>query len=300
MLTQEQIEDRRTGIGGSDLACMWNLHPNRQAIDVFFEKRPDLAQEAGYVPQEVSGFAIDRGNIFEEPVAQLVEKRTGLKLRNSNVMHRHPTANWLIANIDKKVQGVQTVLEIKTVTHHLAHQWGPEGTDEVAEYYLPQPNLYMLVLNYPTAKVAAMIGMDDLRIYDLQRDPEMDELILDTTRDFWVNHVQAGVAPPIDPEHKAAADVLRRVYRQVNSEDVTLPDEALHWHQVCKEAEAKAKEYEAVADTAKRHLEVLAGNAGKFRIPGVKGAYVREQRHRDAYQADAADWIQTRYSARFK
>jgi len=300
MLTDEQQEFRLTGLGGSDIGTLWGLNPYAQQIDLFYSKRPDLADAHGYQPREVESFAVDRGNVFEEPVAQLVEKRLGVKLRKSNVQHRHPKHDWLIANIDRKVHGSRTVTEIKTVSHHLARQWGPEGTDEVAEYYLPQPHHYMLVLDYPAAQVVAMIGMDDLRIYDLQRDPEMDDLIIETTHDFWHRHVLKGEPPEIDADHKAATDVLKRTYHLVNDEAITLPDESAHWHAVMQQAQAIRKEQDAIIEGAKNHLQRLMGNAGRAYIPGVKGAYARQQRKRAGFTVEPTEYVEFKYSARMK
>ena len=301
MLTEEQIEARRSGLGGSDMAAVLGIDPYKQAIDVFYDKRPDIAAEAGYVPDVVEGDHVDFGNYIEEPVAQLYAKRTGLKVRRSNVHHAHKSAPWLKANIDRKVEGIQRGLEIKSVNWRLAHLWGDAGTDEVADYYLPQIMHYLLVLDYPEWDAAALIGgATDFRIYHLKRDAEWDELILDTSRDFWVEHVEKGIPPAIDLEHAKASQTLRKVYSQVNGDAVTLPDEALHWHQVIEQAKAKAKEYSAVAEGATNHLLDLAGNASRIYIPGVKGAYVREQRHRDEYTAPATDFVVFRYSSRMK
>lgn len=300
MLSPEQLDFRRTGVGGSDIAAIWGINPYKQAVDVFYDKRPDLAEAHHYQPPEVAPFASLRGSIFEDAVAELYSQQTGVKLRRSNQQHRHPKYDWLIANIDRKVEGERKVLEIKTVSDRLASRWGAAGTDEVADYYLPQPHAYMLVLDYDAAEVAAMIGMDDLRIYPLKRDPEMDELIIETTHDFWHNHVLTGEPPPVDAEQPNAGDVLKRVYRLIGDEEITLPFVAESWHQVRMDALDKAKAYQQVADSAKYHIEALMGNAAKARIPGIQGAYVREKHNRAGYTVEPSEYVTTRFSSRFK
>lgn len=301
MLTEEQIEARRSGLGGSDMAAVLGIDPYKQAIDVFYDKRPDIAAEAGYVPDVVEGDHVDFGNYVEEPVAQLYAKRMGVKVRRSNIHHQHKTAYWLKASIDRKVEGLQRGLECKSVNWRLADRWGEDGGDGVADYYMPQCFSYMLVLNYPAWDVAALIGgATDFRIYHLQRDQEWDDIILDGSRDFWLNHVEKGIPPAIDLEHGKAAETLRKAYSLVNDESITLPDDAVHWHRVMEDAKAQAKQYEAVAEGAKNHLLALAGNAAKIYMPGVKGAYLREKRHRDEYTVAASDYVQFRYSNRVK
>jgi putative phage-type endonuclease len=296
MLTNEQREFRLTGVGGSDIAAIWGINPYAQAIDVFYDKRPDLIEAHGYQPREVDGFATARGSIFEDAVAELYTQQTGTKLRRSNQMHRHPKYEWLIANIDRKVEGERKVVEIKTVTNYLASRWGATGTDEVADYYLPQPHAYMLVLDYDAAEVAAMIGMDELRTYPLVRDPEMDELIIETTHDFWRNHVLKGEPPEIDADHKTAGDVLRRCYAGTDGSEVLLPSDAAHWHAVLQDAADHAKRYQAIADGARAHLLKLMGNAATARILGVDGAYSRRLVSKKAFEMQATSYVNFRFS----
>jgi len=295
MLTEEQLENRRKGIGGSDVAALMGADPYKQAIDIFYDKRPDLAEEHGYVAPQVEGIAADRGNLFEEPVAKLYEMVSGNKVRRSMVHHQHPKHPWLMANIDRKIEGSKTGLEIKTVTHHLAHLWGPSGTDEVAPYYIWQPHHYMLVLDYPQWELAAMIGMDDLRRYDIVRDPEMDELIVEVTHDFWHENVLKGVPPEIDLEHQRASDVLKRVYSKVSSEEVQLDDSFAHWFTVMEQAKQRARDYESVAKGAKLHLLEAAGNAGTVRIDGVPGGFTRKVVKRKEHIVAASEYIDFRY-----
>lgn len=300
MLTKEQIEDRQTGCGGSDLAALLGLDKYRQAVDVFYSKRPDLAAEAGYVAPIVEGPHVEFGNLAEEPLAQIYAQKHGCRVQRSNQLHRHPKAPYLIANIDRRVVGVRRGLEIKTSIGHwtLARDWGPSGTDEVAEYYLPQPMHYMLVLDYPEWDVAALVGgTTDIRYYRMLRDPEWDEIIMDTAADFW-KLVEKGEAPSVDPDHRAAAQVVKRVYAKVEGEEVLLPEEASHWHQVAAESAALAKRYSDTADNAKAHLATLMGNAGLGRILGVDGAYTRKVVKRAGFTVKPTQYVDFRFSKR--
>ncbi len=301
MLTERQIDARRTGIGGSDMAAVLGIDPYKQSINVFFDKRPDLAQELGWVPDVVEGDAIDFGNYVEDPIAQLYAAKTGLKVRKSNVHHQHVECPWLLANIDRKVEGVKRGLEIKSVNWRLAHLWGEAGTDQVAEYYLPQIMHYMLVLDYPEWDAAVLIGgATDFRIYHIERDREWDDIILDGARDFWVNHVEAGIPPTIDLDHNSAHKLIRKVYHLVNDEQIELDASAIHWHEVLQQADSEAKRYKSIADNAKHHLQVLMGDAGRAFIPGISGAYQRTQRKRKGFTVEPTEFIEFRYGPKLK
>lgn len=299
MLTAEQIEARRAGIGGSDIAAVLGVSPWQDAIDVFFDKRPDLALECGYLAPTVEGDAVDFGQYVEEPIAQLYCKKTGHKVRRRNVRFVHKSAPWLAANIDRDVVGLRKGLEIKSVNWRVAPAWGESGSGDIAEYYLPQVHQYMLVMDYDSWDVAALIGgATDFRVFHVERDREMDEIILDTSRDFWLNHVEAGVPPSIDWTAAIAPEVIKRVYTLVNDQEVTLPAGSLHIHESFVELSAKAKEYDAAATVLRSHLAVLAGNAGVIRIDGLKGAYVRKVVKRAGYTVEPSEYVDFRYSSR--
>ena len=299
-LSQAQNIARGTGIGGSEIAAVLGVSPWEQAVDVFYRKRPDLAAEHGYQRREVAGDHVDFGCYVEEPVARLYEKRTGNRVRRANVTRRHASADWLVANIDRKVEGQRRGLEIKSVNSWwLAHLWGPDGTDEVPEYYYPQVAQYMLVCDYPEWDLAALIGgATDFRIYHLQRDPEVDDIILETSRQFWHENVLAGIPPAIDPHHKTAADALRRVFTRADGEVITLSSEAAEWHERLVAAKAAAKSIKAEKEAAETWLKAAMGNAGVAHIPGVEGGYVRAKRSRKAYSVDAAEYIDFGYNKR--
>ena len=126
-------------------------------------------------------------------------------MRKSNIMHRHPKYPWLIANIDRKIEGERAVLEIKTVSPYSAWAIGARRHGRGGRVYIGQPHAYMLVLDYERAELAALFGLDELRRYHFERDKEMDELIIQTTHDFWHNHVLKGFrqrSMPIIQRHR--------------------------------------------------------------------------------------------------
>lgn len=296
MLTKEQLEFRKTGIGGSEITALWGMNKYTQPIDVFYSKRADLAEAHGYVPREVSGFAVDRGNFFEDPTAALYTHLTGIKVRKSNIMHRHPKYPWLIANIDRKIEGERAVLEIKTVSPYSIGDWGPDGTDEVAEFYIGQPHAYMLVLDYERAELAALFGLDELRRYHFERDKEMDELIIQTTHDFWHNHVLKGIPPEIDANHPAASEAIKRTYPGTDGTEIMLPDSVVHWHAVLEESSRLAKQYSDSADIARNHIMAAMGNAAIGRAVGIDGAYVRRKVVRKAYEVAPSEYMNFSFS----
>lgn len=183
MLTQKQIEDRKLGIGGSDVAAICGLSKYKTPLDVFLEKigekeAPDLDNQYIYW-----------GNTLEPIVAQEFSVRTGLAVKEAPEPFIHPEHTFMRANIDRLVLGEEAILECKTASSYAKNLWGEDGTDIMpTEYYL-QVAHYCAVLDKPKAYVAALIGGNDFRIMVYNRNMELEKKLIEIERRFWVEHV---------------------------------------------------------------------------------------------------------------
>lgn len=289
MLTAEQLEIRKTGVGGSDMAVVLGLSPHKTKYELYLEKTGQIE------PENLDDVQIVQfGNMMEDMIADLYTYKTGIKLRRKNQTVRHPKYPWILANIDRKVEAVKKGSEIKNVGFPASLAWGKDGSDEVAEYYIPQPMTYMLVLDYQEWDVVAYFGGDDLRVYPLKRDPEFDELIIDASHDFWHNHVLAGVPPEIDYDHKSTEAVLKRRYPGTDGTEIDLPAESEYWHQVKLEAAEKVKLYQGVVDGSKNHLLEMIGDSAVGRLPGG-GQYSRSVSKRRGFTVEPTEITNFRF-----
>ena len=109
MLTTEQLEARKAGIGGSDAAAIMGLSPWKTATEVYLEKRGEIAPE-NIDDKEVVIF----GNLLEDVVAGEYARRNNVKVERRNDMFKHAKHPFMLANIDRKVVGVKKGLECKT------------------------------------------------------------------------------------------------------------------------------------------------------------------------------------------
>jgi predicted phage-related endonuclease len=102
-------------------------------------------------------------------------------------------------------------LEIKTVEPAMSKEWGDEGTDAIPLYYTTQVVVSMAVANVDEWDVAAFFGMNDFRIFRLQRDLELENTILSRLTEFWNRYVVGNQEPPLDGS-EACAEYLGRKY----------------------------------------------------------------------------------------
>lgn len=286
------LKSRQSGLGGSDIATLFGINPYSTKLELYLQKRGEIEPTADTRLTRT-------GRAMEGVIAVMVAEREGAKLRKVNRTLRHQRHDFLIAHIDRDFVGIRKGLEIKNVSPRMAYLWGKDGQqDAVAEHYLPQPHHYMLVMDYPLFDVAAYFGGDDLRIYPMERDPEMDELIIDAASEFWHNHVLAGVPPEPDFEHSSTLPMLRRLYPGTNGRTVIaseLDEALLHWWMVAEDAAAKAHQYEVVAEQAKNHLLEAMGEAAVLKLDG-KRAMVRKVIKKRAYEVEEMEYVSARFT----
>lgn len=276
MLTTEQLQARKGGIGGSEIAAVLGVSPYATPLDVYRDKldlveRPDLAGNE----------AVHFGNVLEDVVAEEFSRRTRLKVRRSNILLEHKDYPILRANIDRgivgQVLGVKAGLECKTADKWAAKPelWGKGATfswdeageleivepdDQVPEWYLLQCAHYMAVTGAELWFLAVLIGGNDFRIYTIPRDAELEQLVIDGAVSFWRDHVLAEVPPaPI------CGRDLEALYPRDDGSSVSADEEALQAWAELKEATAQLKALEARIEGAKIGGTTVGGLKNKLR-----------------------------------
>ncbi|UAW63464.1 YqaJ viral recombinase family protein [Mycoavidus sp. HKI] len=282
------LKERQSGLGGSDIATLFGINPFSTKLELYLQKR-------GEIKPHPDNSRTKAGKVMEQVIAAMVSERTGSKLRRVNKTLRHPEHGFLIAHIDRDFVGISKGLEIKNVSPRMGYLWGKDGQpDAIAEYYVPQPHHYMLILDYPAFDVAAYFGGDDLRIYPMERDPEMDEIIIETAHDFWHKHVLAGVPPEPEFDHPATLPMFKRLYPGTNGATIEADEIILHWAKVAQDAAKRASEYEKVAEGAKNHLLAFMGEAAVLKLDSNK-VFRRKSIQKKPYTVEATSYIDARF-----
>ena len=191
MLSAEQHEMRRSGIGASEIAAVAEIDPYKGAIDVWLSKR-GLVEADGRENE-----AMSVGRALEAGLRVLYTERTGLAVVEGSTL-RHPAFPWVLATPDALALGADRGLEIKVVGARMAHHW---QEDSVPDYVVMQAAQNMAVTGRGAWDVLALIGGTELRLATIERDPEVEASLLEIARVFWHEHVLADVAPEIlEPE----------------------------------------------------------------------------------------------------
>jgi len=213
-LTQENLKERKTGIGGSDCAAALGQSKWSTPLDVYLDKiDPDSKQLE-------ENDAMRWGNILEPAVIKNYEDVAGVKVEQPNRIFRSEKYPWMLANVDGIVND-NLLLEAKT-TKFYSDEWGDEGTDFIPVQYLCQVAHYCIVLDKVAADIAVLGATSDFRIYHYERNKHLDEQIIDGLHDFWHNNVLKQIPP--DPVN--SSDIIK-LYRHADETKILIADEPL-------------------------------------------------------------------------
>jgi putative phage-type endonuclease len=206
--------ERLTGLGGSDMAAVLGLSPYKSAVDVWLEKTGRAAPQDGTLQMRFGSYA-------EEFVAREYSDATGRAVQRFNPMLRHPDYPMVIGHIDRLVvpdgakiaahkREIRTdrLLECKTASAFAASnaaEWGLAGTDNVPTQYLVQIAVYAALTGCQYADLAVLFGNQELRVYNLRRDLELEREILARAAEWWKRHIEGD----IEPDPRDEADVLK-------------------------------------------------------------------------------------------
>ncbi|EOT0345999.1 YqaJ viral recombinase family protein [Listeria monocytogenes] len=204
---------RRLGIGGSDAGIIMGLNQYKTAFELWLDKTDQV------LPDESAGEAAYWGNQMEEVVAKEFEKRTGKKVRRSNMMYQHPEHDFMLANVDRFVVGEDAILECKTASAYLAKEW---EADEVPATYLVQIQHYLAVTGKSKAYVAVLIGGNKFIWKEIERDDELINQIIAFELDFWETNVKGQLAPALDGS-SAAEKYLKDRFAKSEDKQIILP-----------------------------------------------------------------------------
>jgi putative phage-type endonuclease len=283
MNRDEFLRERMTGIGGSDAAAVLNLSQRKTVLDVYLEKRGELAP---FVDNDATRW----GQLLEPAVRQEYAERTGRIVTQPSRMLRHEKWPFVIGHPDGLIPDAQRGYEGKTARTDKG--WGEPGTDQVPEDYVLQVQHYMLLTELPVFDIVVLIGGQDFRMYEVPADRELQELLLDAEHDVW-QRVQRGEPPEPTWEHPATNAALRALYPGTNGNVIDATESDAAWRRVLEESNEYASSYKAQAETAKAHLLWRMESAAALRFPDGKCLRRREVK-REGYTVEATKYIDAR------
>lgn len=291
----EWLEQRRLGIGGSDVSAIMGMSKYKSAYALWAEK-VGLAKMADISDKP----AVYWGTVLEPVVGAEYEKHhPEREVRRVNAVCKSIKRPWAQASLDYEVKDEKLgwgVLEIKTAGLMRAKDW----ENGIPLYYQTQIAHYLSVLNRPFADVAVLIGGQDYREFRYMRDKEDEKALVKAVDTFWHDYVEASMQPPISSTPEDALTVLE-VHAE-HDDDIpewTGSDSDFRLFLSAKAEKERAEEaYKQAANNVKAHI----GDHKGLNTPFGKFTWVRSESQRfDAKAFDKAyPDLRTQYMTTYK
>jgi len=243
MISEAQRQARAHGLGGSDAPIVLGISPYKSPVQLFMEKTGQATP-----PNLDDVEPVIFGNLLEGVVADEFARRTGIKLRRVNETMIDRRDPYLFANIDRRVVGAAEVCEIKTVR--------ALPDDQPRADHQAQVMHYMHVGGFSRGWLVYLIGGQRLVWFEIQRNQEAIDCMVDTERTFW-RHVRERVAPP----PMSSFDV-RLLFPSDNGGSVIASQQVINATSRLAEIRAQVKGLEKQAEDAERIVTESMQGAG--------------------------------------
>ena len=191
---------RRKGVGGSDAAAVCGLSPYKSRLGVFAEK------VWGVEVEETEPMTI--GTLMEPVVAAMYERKTGHQLVVPPQGIAAADKPFMLANLDRARAADDRTVECKT--SGAWDGWGPSLSEDVPLHYFIQVQHQLRVKPGEFADLAAIIGGNQFRWYEIRYAPVVVERIVQLEEEFW-GLVERQVQPAPDFAHEETAALLNLV-----------------------------------------------------------------------------------------
>ena len=241
---------RMSGIGGSDAAIICGISPWMTPLELYKIKIGEVLS-----PDKTPSMHF--GQKLERIVAEEYARRTGNKLKNDSKTYRHPDYSWMMAHIDRIVDGGK-ILECKTASSFSADEWGESGTSDFPEYYRYQLQHYMSVTGIANADIAVLIGGNDFRIFPVEKNEELIDHIIQKEKEFW-----ECVQQKREPEPMTLNDLKVKYPESVDKSIIAgleISDMIESYREIQKEIKAK----EEIGEEMKFMLQNVMGDTEKI------------------------------------
>jgi len=180
------LQERKKGIGGSDVAGILGLSKWSTPYSVYADKRGESEPSETNVDMLI-------GTMLEPWLFEEYKRITGLDVQKVNEILFDAEYPFLLANVDGLLD--DRVVEFKTARDD--SEWGPPGSDQCPAAYVLQCQHYMRVANRPMCDLGVLFKnarTPEIVLYRIERDDDLLELVVPKLVEFW-RCVQEGEAP---------------------------------------------------------------------------------------------------------
>jgi predicted phage-related endonuclease len=170
----------------------------------------------------------------------------------------------MLCHLDRVIIGEKKIVECKSSSGFLRPAWGESGSDSAPLHYILQVQHQLACSGYQDADIAALIDIDDYRIYPMPRNEKIIAKIESACEQFWHEHVLADVPPA--PVNRAD---LKLMYPLNNGKFIEASSEAMQLIDLISGLKLDIKNLTEEKTKAEKELiEIIADNDGLLGLEG--------------------------------
>jgi len=235
---EEWLEERKKGIGASEVASVVGISPWDSPFSLYLRK-------TGQVPPVEENNAMHMGRLLEGVVVQLWEERTGFKAVKASakdIIYQDPEHPWRIVTPDRIAYEInpatgkkeKVLVECKTSSMSF-------DPDNLPAYYVAQCQYQMHVTGIHVCYLTWLTAGRDFGYARLEYDAEFSEWLAEEVDKFWNDNILADQ----EPDAVTVDDLAVKIPRSTPEKSVEADESALD--QVAELREKKAM-YDALGD----------------------------------------------------
>jgi putative phage-type endonuclease len=230
MLSNQELEIRRTVITGTDASIILGVNPYESIIELWQRK-------LGYLPEKdlSDNASVKAGQYLEPVVKKMFVDLTGKEV-NSVPFTVHPKLQWMAGTMDGYINDENAVVEFKTA--RFDQGWGKQGENIIPKHYLCQVAHYMAVMDAAYAYVAVLIGGWDFRHYVIDRNEKLEELIIKKEEEFFYKNMQQNIMP----EARNMGDIVTKYQNETLKEPIVADERIMMLFKELKSIKSHIKE----------------------------------------------------------
>lgn len=258
-LTPEQIEERKSGVGCSEILSALGKDDRCSRLELYLRKTGEIDG-----PNFDNNARVQMGNLLEPVIRDgLIAPRLGHQIIVPERTLRHGT-HPLVGHPDGWIESIREGVEVKTADKHEAEEFGEPESDQVPLRYLVQCAGYMALTGADKWHLGVLIGGNDFRMYEIPRDAEIEKAVLEGVGEFWKS---VETRTPPDPETPADMALRWPKSLQGSVSASSEIDQLTHEHAACK---AEIKRLETDEQSLRAQIQKFMGEHGDLVGPDGK------------------------------
>ena len=295
MVTREFLEERKTGVGGSDAPIILGVSKWSSPLQIWAQKVRALEEDVEEEEQQDDEQLL-WGRLVEPIVVKQFGKETGREVYHCEMFARHPEIPWLIGHADgeqMRWDRDRALIECKNVSRFLWMEWMEDAPLPVKV----QVQHYLAAFDLEMASAVALIGGNQLVWKDIERNQAFIDAMLEEEQRFWARVISDNPPPATAADCKFLNTLVPedpKVFIQMPSVGLDLHEELVGVKNEIEKIRAQMDPLEKKKDELEARIKQEMGEATGASLPDGS-MYTFKTTRRKGFEVKPAEFRTLRF-----